>query len=65
MADREPVTLRVQGFPQEMVGNPATIEEGWMPFFVSADYPFRMIAACVARTAVENASTQIATLAPS
>jgi hypothetical protein len=45
MADREPITLRVQGFPQEMVGNPATIEEGWLPFFVSADYPFRMIAA--------------------
>jgi hypothetical protein len=45
MAEREPVTLRVQGFPQEMVGNPATIEEGWLPFFVSADYPFRMIAA--------------------
>lgn len=45
MAAREPITLRVQGFPQEMVGNPATIEEGWLPFFVSADYPFRMIAA--------------------
>ncbi|NNJ12212.1 hypothetical protein EKD04_017930 [Chloroflexales bacterium ZM16-3] len=45
MADREPITLRVQGFPQEMVGNPATIEEGWLPFFVSADYPLRMIAA--------------------
>lgn len=45
MADRDPITLRVQGFPQEMVGNPATIEEGWLPFFVSADYSFRMIAA--------------------
>jgi len=45
MADREPITLKVQGFPQEMIGNPATIEEGWLPFFVSADYPFRMIAA--------------------
>jgi len=45
MAPRDPITLRVQGFPQEMIGNPATIEEGWLPFFVSADYPFRMIAA--------------------
>ena len=45
MADREPITLRVQGFPQDMVGNPATSEEGWLPFFVSADYSFRMIAA--------------------
>lgn len=43
--DREPVTLRVQGFPQEMVANPLTIEEGWLPFFVGADYPLRMIAA--------------------
>ena len=43
--DRDPLILRVQGFPQEMVGNPATMEEGWLPFLVSADYPFRMIAA--------------------
>lgn len=43
--EREPVTVRVQGFPQEMVGDPMTIEEGWLPFFVSADFPFRMVAA--------------------
>lgn len=44
-AQREPLVLRVQGFPQEMVGNPLTIEESWLPFFVGADYPLRIISA--------------------
>ena len=44
-ANAEPLVLRVQGFPQEMVGDPLRIEESWLPFFVGADYPLRIISA--------------------